>query len=151
MRKQLASLIAVTVLLGALIAKAEKKQSIPDFAWANGIIYNAQPSANYQPGDGSRNTLYVFDGLKGQRPVAEAGPGDSNYQNGRWQVVILEFTPMGKEIFDINHDGYSEFEITSWQMAQHYLNEHGFLKMVGQGSIFDAMLVRPKGLEPPDK
>jgi hypothetical protein len=151
MRNLIASSMVIILLIVASNASAEQKQSLPDFAWANGIIYSAQITPIYQPGEGTRNTLYVFDGLKGQRPVAEAGPGDDNYHDGRWQVVILEFTPLGKNAFDINNDGYSEFEITSWQMAQHYLNEHGFLKMVGQGSIFDAPLVRPKGLEPPDK
>jgi hypothetical protein len=151
MKNLILTVAAAIMLLGASILQAEQKQSLPDFAWANGIIYSAQVTPIYQPGEGVRNTLYVFDGLKGQRPVAEAGPGDDNYQDGRWQVVILEFTPMGKNAFDINNDGYSEFEITTWQMAQHYLNEHGYLKVVGQGSIFDAPLVRPKGLEPPGK
>jgi hypothetical protein len=140
----------LTVIMGFSTAHAEKKPLTPDFAWADGLIYSAEYSSNYQPGTGARNTLYVFDGLKGQRPVAEAGPNDPNYQNGRWQVVIVEFTPLGKEAFDINGDGYSEFEITSWEMAQHYLNVHKFLKIVRQGSMFDAALVRPKGLEPPD-
>ncbi len=132
------------------VAYAQKNQATPDFAWANGFVYSAQYSPNYEPGTGARNTLYVFDGLKGQRPVAEAGPGSPNYENGRWQVVIVEFTPLGIEAFDINGDGYSEFEITSWEMAQHYMNAHKFLKVVRQGSTFDAALVRPKGLEPPD-
>jgi hypothetical protein len=151
MKKVAIAILVMGILITSSSVYAEKKQDIPGFAWANGLIYGAQNSSSYIPASGARNTLYVFDGLKGQRPVAEAGPGDPNYQDGRWKVVKLEFTPAGKEAFDINHDGYSEFEITSWAMAQHYMNEHGLLKVVGQGAVFDASLVRPKGLEPPDK
>jgi hypothetical protein len=150
MKNILIAVLTITTLITVSLVQAETKTDTPSFAWANGFIYSANYSTNYQPADGPRNTLYVFDGLKGQRPVAEAGPGDPNYQGGRWQVVILEFTPAGKAAFDINNDGYSEFEITSWDMAQHYMNTHNYLKVVGQGSKFDATLVRPAGLEPPD-
>ena len=151
MRQFVSLTIALMALLSASITHAGKKDAIPGFAWAKGMLYEAEQKSNYAPGDGARNTLCIFQGLKGQRPVAEAAPGDVNYHNGRWQIVILEFTPEGKKIFDINGDGYSEFEMTSWDMVQHYLNEHGFLKVVSQGSTLDAPLMRPTGLEPPEK
>lgn len=143
--------VAVAALLITSVTYGGNKHSTADFAWANGLLYEAEQTSNYAPVEGARNTLCIFQGLKGQRPVAEAGPGDVNYHNGRWQVVILEFTPEGKKAFDINGDGFSEFEITTWDMVQHYMNEHGFLKVVSQGSTIDAPLIRPKGLEPPEK
>jgi hypothetical protein len=142
--------LTFSLLISASIINAEQNQPTPNFAWANNFIYSAQYSSDNKPISGPRNILYVFDGLKGQRPVAECGPGDPNYQGGRWRVIILEFTPSGKKAFDINDDGYSEFEITNFGMVQHYMKEHGFLKEVGEGSMFDAPLVRPNGLEPPD-
>ena len=148
-------LITFTVLAAALLcvsaSHAEKQQVVPGFAWANGILYGTKASSKYEPAAGARDTLLVFKGLKGQRAVAETGPGDINYHDGRWQVVFLEYTPEGKAAFDVNNDGFSEFEITSWDMAQHYLNEHNYFKIVEQGPTFDSPLMRPKGLEPPDK
>jgi hypothetical protein len=150
MRNVFTMTLALIVLFSFSTINADQNQSTPNFAWANDFIYSAQYSSNNTPVSGDRNILYVFDGLKGQRPVAECGPGDPNYQGGRWQVVILEFTPLGIKAFDINNDGYSEFEITNFGMVQHYMTEHDFLKEVKQGPVFDAPLIRPKGLEPPD-
>ncbi len=151
MRKINGIIILILTLLNASIALGEKKPNIPGFAWANGILYGTEHGITYSPNNGARNTLLVFQGLKGQRAVAEAAPGDINYQNGRWQVVILEFTPEGRKVFDINNDGYSEFEITNWDMAQHFMNDHSYLKVIAEGAKFDAPLIRPKGLEPPEK
>lgn len=48
------------------------------------------------PNDNSEDSfdeIYVFaNGADGQLPVAEAAPGESDYNGGRWSVTVVEWT-----------------------------------------------------------
>ena len=49
----------------------------------------------------------------GQRAVAEAAPGNRDYNGGRWSVKIVVFTPQGIAAHDPDGDGTVNFELTN--------------------------------------
>ena len=132
----------LTLGLGSVIF-ADSGMKIPDFIWVSGTIYSTDSTQVQSDSSGQRNGLYVFQTLRWQRPVAEAGPGDKNYQDGRWQVTYLEYTPKGVAMFDVNNDGHAEFELTSWEKVQYYMNTLGCFKVVGKGPTFNSPINPP--------
>jgi len=114
-----------------------------DYCWANGVIYGLLIPSDSKPGDGLRNDLYVFHNLVGQRPVAEVGPGDVNFQKGRFQIVFMEFTPKGISVLDPDNDGNCEYEITTYKMVKNY-EQMGYIKLEGRGPLADYQVVSPE-------
>lgn len=114
-----------------------------DYCWANGVIYGLLLSPDAKTSDGLRNDLYVFRNLDGQRPVAEAGPGEVNFQKGRYGIVFVDFTPKGISALDPDNDGNCEFEITNYKMVKGY-EEMGYIKLAGRGTLVDYKVVAPE-------
>ena len=83
--------------------------------WADGTAYRTVVTPSKLPNKGPKDGLYVFDGLNGQSPVSESKPGDADYNGGRWQVYVLEFTEEGLAAHDANGDGAADLELTSWE------------------------------------
>lgn len=136
------TIVASLMLISAAVA-ANDMAPMLSYCWANGVIYGIVVPTNAGTSGGMRNMLYVFRNLKGQRPVAEAAPGDINYQNGRFETVFLDFTQKGIDALDPNHDGLCEFEITNAQMIKNYLDQ-GYLTLGGRGALMDIKLVPPE-------
>jgi hypothetical protein len=113
-----------------------------DYCWANGVIYGLLLPSEAKTSNGLRNDLYVFHNLQGQRPVAEAGPGDINFQKGRYQIVFMEFTPKGISVLDPDSDGTCEYEITTLKMVKSY-EKMGYIKLEGRGPLVDYQVVSP--------
>jgi hypothetical protein len=154
MRIALVTIMAVVLTLGLGSAIFAGGMTIPDFIWVNGAIYATDSSQVQSDSSGQRNGLYIFQNLKWQRPVAEAGPGDKDYKDGTWQVTYLEYTPKGLAMFDVNDDGLAEFELTSWEKVQYYMNNLGCFKIVGKGPSFNCPITTPitfKSLRPKTK
>ena len=61
--------VAVAALFIISVAYGGNKHSTPDFAWANGLLYEAEQTSNYAPVGGARNTLCIFQGLKGRSRI----------------------------------------------------------------------------------
>jgi hypothetical protein len=143
MRNKIVTAIIAAVLMPVAAAIAANDM-VPmlSYCWANGVIYGIVVPTNAGTGGGMRNTLYIFRNLTGQRPVAEAAPGDANYQDGRFQTIFMDFTQKGIDALDPNHDGLCEFEITNAQMIKNYLDQ-GYLSLGGRGSLMDIKLVPP--------
>ena len=55
----------------------------------------------------------MMSGLSGQRSVAEAAPGDRDFNGGRWDVQMAVFTAQGLMDHDPDGDGLVDFELTS--------------------------------------
>jgi hypothetical protein len=136
--------LAFIVVFCPLLSNANE-YSTPQlsYCWANGVIYGILLPSETKTSDGLRNVLYVFKNLNGQRPVAEAGPGEYNFQNGRFSVAFLEFTPKGISALDPNNDGICEFEITNAKMVNSYI-DLGYLKLAGRGAQIDCKVVSPE-------
>ena len=76
----------------------------------------------------SSNKLYMFTGIDGQYPVAEAKPGDINWQDGHFIIYIYRFTDDGLLAHDFNKDGIVDYNMYSIEMADHHINQ-GHLRL----------------------
>jgi hypothetical protein len=85
-----APIIAVAAL--AVAAPAQAGVSGPAF-WVDGELYRTVATPTDLSGtgapDSTYDTIYDFDGA--QRNVADAKPGDTDYNGGRWVVAELAF------------------------------------------------------------
>jgi hypothetical protein len=114
-----------------------------DAIWADGELYGTVATPTELPDKGPKDGLYNFIGLEGQRAVAEAKPGDKDYNGGRWQVYLLNFTDAGKAVHDPDNDGIVNFELTSWEMVEHHIGL-GHLESAGMGPSFVCPLIKKK-------
>lgn len=118
------------ILVGAIFASTHTASSraIPVFGgaiWNDGKLWGTVLTPTDLPTkapDNSFDKLYNFDdsGLKGQRSVSEAAPGDKDYNGGRWMVLAVTFTALGKSIHDPDGDGMVNFELTSDSDVLHH-------------------------------
>jgi hypothetical protein len=113
---------------------------VPNAIWADGILFGTVPTPNSLPPHGPKDGLYNFTNLTGQRAVAESKPGDRDYNGGRWQVTLLEYTQSGLAFFDPDGDGVANSEMTSWEMVQDHINM-GHLAVVGPGPSFSCPMI----------
>ena len=117
MLKKTATTRALYALRGTVssTAFADRAVKVENIIWAEGNIYGTVLTdtsfKNKRPGN--TDVLYNFDmsGLMGQRPVAEAAPGDTDYNGGRWSVKIVTFTAQGMAAHDPDGDGTVNFEL----------------------------------------
>jgi hypothetical protein len=135
--------LAMGLLVPVTVALAQNTASLFSYCWADGIIYSLIIPSNAQLSTDLRTNIYVFHKLTGQRPVAEKGPGDTNFYNGHFSTVMVDYTPEGIKALDPNADGVCEFEITNGKMVKDYIKS-GYLKITGKGANMDANLVSPE-------
>lgn len=87
--KRITSILALTLLTGALVAapvSAQGSPIVPDAIYADGQLYGTILLGGLP----YRNNAHSFDRLflvPGQAPVAEAAPGNKGYNGGRWLPV----------------------------------------------------------------
>jgi hypothetical protein len=135
-----AFVFAVSLISGQM-AMAGVGPPAPDAFWVDGSLYATVGTPANLPDRGPKDGIYVFTNLDGQRPVAEAKPGDHDYNGGRWQVTLLEFTQQGLDAHDADNDGMADFELQSWEMVQQHLGL-GHLQVAGQGPSFVCPVIR---------
>ncbi len=121
------SLTLITFLAAAgAQAKSDKAATKVDGAvWANGDLYNVVVTTNsfkHAP-EHALDVIYNFSmsGLEGQRSISESAPGDTDYNGGRWHVVMVLFTDQGKAVHDPDDDGIVNFELTDADMVMHHV------------------------------
>jgi hypothetical protein len=132
--------LAATLALGPLV-HAGVGPPAPNAFWVDGSLYATVGTPTDLPDRGPKDGIYVFTNLNGQRPVAEAKPGDRDYNGGRWQVTLIEFTQQGLDAHDADNDGVADFELQSWEMVQQHMGL-GHLAMAGQGPSFVCPVIR---------
>lgn len=129
---------------GVIVATAEHVgPPALDAIWADDELFATVGTPTDLPDKGPKDGLYVFEGLDGQRAVAEAKPGDQDYNGGRWQVVQVKFTEKGISVHDPDGDGIVNFELTSWEAVQHHI-ALGHLEVIGDGPSFVCPLIKKK-------
>jgi hypothetical protein len=76
----------------ALAAPAQAGVSGPAF-WIDGTVYRTVATPTDLSGTGAPDSTYdaIYSFAGNQRNVAEAGPGDTDFNGGRWQVHELAF------------------------------------------------------------
>jgi hypothetical protein len=91
-RAALLSAVPAAVLLGGLTAPAHAGVSGPAF-WIDGTLYRTVATPTDLSGTGAPASSYdaIYSFGANQRSVAEAKPGDRDFNGGRWQVHELAF------------------------------------------------------------
>ena len=96
-----AALVAGLAVLGAASAAGAGGVTGPAF-FVDGTVYRTVGTPSNFTGTGapakSYDTIYAFGGL--QLNVAEAAPGDRDYNGGRWQVHALSFSDYAGALAD---------------------------------------------------
>jgi hypothetical protein len=96
-------LVFVVVVAALLLAALPAAAGGPNFGpaiFADGRAWGTKglgdlPAPNGR-NDQSFDALYSFsNGAEGQLPVAEAGPGNPNYNGGRWNLMVATWTEVG--------------------------------------------------------
>lgn len=140
MKKVISTLFVLTLLL--TMSSISHAGGPPGGAiWADGHAYKTIATPANFTDNGPKDGIYVFDNLEGQNPVAEAKPGDQDYNGGRWQVYVLSFTEEGLAVHDANNDGVADFQLTSWEQVQTHIGL-GHLEMTAVGPSFECPLIK---------
>lgn len=116
-KSRLILILVVTFSLMWLAVAHAGATRVSEAIWGHGQLYDTviTPATFISPPEHSTDTIYSFDmsGLMGQRAVADAAPGDRDYNGGRWSVQMAVFTDLGKEVHDTDDDGHVDAELTS--------------------------------------
>jgi hypothetical protein len=104
---------------------------IADALWADGQLYRTILTPTELPNHGPKDGLFVFPGLAGQRGVAEAKPGDRDYNGGRWQVYVI----------NVLDESALSGELTSWEEVQMHIS-NGALEIGGMGPTFVCPMIK---------
>jgi hypothetical protein len=100
--------MGLVLFAGTAIAGPGKGVTGPAF-YVDGDLYRTVNTptdlSNTGAPESTFDTIYDFGGL--QPNVATAGPGDAEYNGGRWQVHGLQFTSYADAVddFDLNDSG----------------------------------------------
>ena len=134
--RRFTGIIAALAFIAATAGTADAQVGPPhDGFWVDGQVYRTVATPTALPDRGPKDGIYVFANLSGQIPVAEAKPGDTDYNGGRWQVSVLRFTEDGLAVHDGDGDGVADFQLTSWEQVEHHISL-GHLEFVQYGPSF---------------
>lgn len=136
--------LAVVVMAAGVVGAAGLGPPAPDSFYVDDALYRTIGTPTALPDRGPKDGLFVFTELEGQTPVAEAKPGDRDYNGGRWQVTVLAFTDSGKAVHDPDGDGVVNFQLTNWEQVLHHINNLGHLEVVGPGPSFVCPVIKQK-------
>jgi hypothetical protein len=137
--------LACMVTVGTLQMFAAPAAQFEAAVWVDGELYDVNQTSAFFKSPPAKSTDVIFaffDLTLGQRSVAEAGPGDSDYNGGRWQVMAVNFTAEGLAIVDPDGDGAVNVELMSAEEVLAYAAA-GYVTIVDTGIRFECPL-RPR-------
>jgi len=115
MRRMIVTLAATLTTCGALAATALAGPGAGGVAgpafYVDGTLYRTVATPTTLPAnapDQSFDVIYEFFGL--QTNVAEAAPGDPDYNGGRWMVHGLSFADYGAAVAAYDANGSGDFD-----------------------------------------
>jgi hypothetical protein len=117
-------LFAIVMVSAVTAVMAEGATRVAGAVWADGELFDTiiTPASFQMPPEGSTDVIYSFmmSGLEGQASVADASPGNPDYNGGRWDVHMAVFTEAGLEFFDPDGDGQTNLVLTSADEVHQY-------------------------------
>jgi len=134
--------LLMTAYLSSVLAAPATR--VADAIWVHDQLYGtvATDTAFTSPPPHSTDVIFSFanSGLDGQRSVAQYAPGDPDYNGGRWNVMVVKFTELGKQMYDADGDGMVDVELTN---AEDVLTqaELGLLSIMMPGVYFECPLL----------
>ena len=143
-KSRLILILVVTFSLMWLAVAHAGATRVSEAIWGHGQLYDTviTPATFISPPEHSTDTIYSFDmsGLMGQRAVADAAPGDRDYNGGRWSVQMAVFTDLGKEVHDTDDDGHIDAELTSADQVM-MMVDLGHLKVFPANFYFECPML----------
>lgn len=140
-------LVATAVLCWNAWAFAAPATRVAGAIWANNNLYDTvlTDTSFHLPPTQSTDVLFNFmmSGLSGQRSVSVAGPGDSDFNGGRWAIKIVVFTDTGKIALDPDNDGVVNYELTDANAVYQY-QSLGYLEILDTSIYFECPLLPRK-------
>ncbi|MFQ5508476.1 MAG: hypothetical protein ACE5FN_03970 [Leptospirillia bacterium] len=131
------------ILLVTTPAFAGGATKVNDAIWNDGHLYGTvvTPTSFVAPPEHSTDTIYNFSmsGLAGQRGIAEAAPGDTDFNGGRWSVVMAVFTNEGKAVLGDGSGNVYE-EITNDTDMLNYV-DLGYIELFPTGFYFECPML----------
>ena len=116
-KSRLILILVVTFSLMWLAVAHAGATRVSEAIWGHGQLYDTvvTPTTFISPPEHSTDMIFSFmmSGLTDQRSVADATPGDRDFNGGRWSVQMAVFTDLGKEVHDTDDDGHVDAELTS--------------------------------------
>lgn len=144
-------IVSTLILLWVPSVFAAQATRVSGALWANDELFDTilTDTSFHLPPTQSTDVLYNFmmSGLRGQRSVSESGPGDRNFNGGRWSVKVVVFTEAGKAVHDPDRDGIVNFELTNAEavLAHQAL---GHLDIMDTSIYFECPLLKKNNQRP---
>lgn len=95
----LGAVLSLSTLALAAPALAGGATKVDNAIWNDGDLYGTvvTPTSFVAPPEHSTDIIYSFmmSGVAGQRSIAEAAPGDPDFNGGRWSVMQVMYTESG--------------------------------------------------------
>jgi hypothetical protein len=140
--------IALTIAgLGVSSLLAARATKVADAIWADGRLFSTVLTDTSFKSPPAHSTDVIFNfaesGLTGQRSVAEAAPGNPNYNGGRWHVYGVTFTELGRMIHDPDGDNAVNFELMDAETVLMHA-ELGHFTIADTGIFFECPLLHSK-------
>lgn len=135
----LLALVMVSATLALAAGSAAANPAMPGRIYADGDVFATRGLTDLPaPNDNnaqSFDTLYVVQGgVADQHAVAEAAPGETDYNGGRWAVTVVEWT-----------EGTTPYLLTSDDAVEQAI-ANGDLRVVTVGArYFECPLVPVRG------
>lgn len=125
---------------GAGIVTAGVGPPANDSFWVDGELYRTVGTPTALPDHGPSDGIYAFGGELGQTNVAEAKPGDQDYNGGRWNVTVVGFTEAGVNALDQDGDGTIDTQLMSWEEVKQAIAD-GYVEVLGPGPHFECPVI----------
>lgn len=141
--KHIRNMVFGVILLATTPAFAGGAVKVDNAIWNDGHLYGtvATPTSFVAPPEHSTDTIYSFSmsGLSGQHSIAEAAPGDTDFNGGRWSVVMAVFTGDGIAVLGDGNGGIVE-EITNDADLLAYVDA-GLVELFPTGFYFECPML----------
>ena len=144
MLRKISLLMLLVLVLGLMIAGSASADA-PNFGpaiYGDGEAWGTKgladlPAPNEHNAQSFDKLFQFTNGAEGQLPVAEAAPGNPNYNGGRWNAQSVTWTAAGLA------DNNPLPVLTSYDEIMDY-HEQGYLSITSAGSYFECPLLPVK-------
>ena len=147
MKVFVSSIFCALALIFVSSAFAGPATRVSGALWANNELFDTvlTDTSFHLPPVQSTDVLYNFmiSGLGGQRSVSASGPGDRDYNGGRWSVKVVVFTEAGIAVHDPDGDGIVNFELTNADDVLAH-QTFGHLDIMDTSIYFECPLIKRK-------
>lgn len=127
MRTAITAILALVfpLVLAAPVLAAPGAPNFGEAIYADGEVWGTKGNEELPPpNDDNRQSfddLYQFtNGVEGQLPVSEAGPGNPDYNGGRWAVVEVTWTDPTEAVLITSAEQLEQFDLQFTETGRYF-------------------------------